>query len=552
MTTASRAAERAKSKSIELAQMRDLLEELASKSDRSALLDVVFGVLEKAEKVIEDQAIEIEHLRKRLFGRRSEKLSPGQLSLFASMMGTLTGQVQPDGDDSADQVGKSSGNSPGKKKKRGKQGRRPLVPTQTHEILVPEDERPCPSCGQPRCTLGHVRSLVIEYTPPKIEVIEFLREKVVCRPCDGEITLAPPPAQRVVDRALPGPQMLSALTVNKAVDGLPLNRTRKIFIRAGLDIALQTLNRWEGYAFKLLEPLILLLRGAVLAADTINLDDTGLRVLDPTAPEGVLKGHVWVFVGRKYDPGGDLEKTLETVFYLYAPTWHASHPEQFLHGCTATLQGDAYRGYERIASGEQGDAVGKLLAGCCMHARRPFVQALESKDPGAIFFVQRFQQLYLIETEARAAKLRADDRLQLRKDRSIPILNEIRERAEQLEALPLISPMKQGVGYLLNQWDKLLVPFRQDGRLEIDNGTSERYLRRVASGRKSWFFAGSNGGAIRFASVLSLVSSAEAAGVDPGSYIANVIQSVDSWPHKHIGDLLPHRWRELKSQQPAQ
>ena len=38
--------------------MRDLLEELAGKNDRGALLDVVFGVLQKAEKVIEDQAIE--------------------------------------------------------------------------------------------------------------------------------------------------------------------------------------------------------------------------------------------------------------------------------------------------------------------------------------------------------------------------------------------------------------------------------------------------------------------------------------------------------------
>ena len=66
--------------------MRDLLEELAKKDDRGALLDVVFGVLQKAEKVIEDQSVEIQHLRKQLFGRRSEKLSPDQLSLFSRVM----------------------------------------------------------------------------------------------------------------------------------------------------------------------------------------------------------------------------------------------------------------------------------------------------------------------------------------------------------------------------------------------------------------------------------------------------------------------------------
>lgn len=550
MATEPRRAERTDKKTIDLVQMRDLLEELAKKDDRGALLDVVFGVLQKAEKVIEEQSVEIQHLRKQLFGRRSEKLSPDQLSLFSSVVGAVTGQAQENVETSSPET-PTQGGSNGKKK-RGKSGRRALTPTETHKIRVPDDERPCPSCGQQRCTLGHVRSLVIEYTPPKIDVIEFLREKVVCRPCDGEITVAPAPVQRMVDRALPGPNMLSTLTIHKAVDGLPLNRTQKIFTRSGLDIPIQTLNRWEGYAFKLLEPIIWLIRSLVLSADTINLDDTGLRVLDPTVVGGVLKGHVWVFVGRKYDPDGDLQKTLESVFYLYAPTWHASHPEEFLRGCPAILQGDAYRGYERIAAENRGDELGRLLAGCCMHARRPFVQALDVKDPSAIFFVQRFQQLYQIEADARSRKLRANDRLQLRLDRSVPVLEEMRERAQELQELPLTKPMKQGVGYLLNQWDKLLVPFKQDGRLEIDNGSAERYLRRVASGRKSWFFAGSKGGAVRFASVLSLVSSAEAAGVDPGSYITHVIQSVDSWPHKQIADLLPHRWREIASEQPAQ
>ena len=43
---------------------------------------VAFGVVLQAEKVNEKQAIEIQHLRRQLFGRRSEKLSPDQLSLL--------------------------------------------------------------------------------------------------------------------------------------------------------------------------------------------------------------------------------------------------------------------------------------------------------------------------------------------------------------------------------------------------------------------------------------------------------------------------------------
>ena len=512
------------------------------------------AVLQLAQKVIDDQAIEILHLRKQLFGRRSEKVARDQLSLFAKVVAAMAEQAA---DDSSSAGGDPPAvDSTNKKNKKNKQKRRPLQPTRTEEIPVPDDERPCPECGVVRCTLGHVRSLVIEYTPPKIEVIEYLREKIVCRPCEGEIAVAPPPNERVIDRALPGPNMLAALVVNKTVDGLPLQQSRKIFKRAGQDIPVGTLSRWEGFAHQLLEPIIQRVRTLVLESDTINLDDTGLRVRDPNVPGGTWSGHIWVFVGRKYDPGGDLSKTRELVYYLYAPTWEAKHPEEFLKGCTAALQGDAYRGYERIASPNRGDEVGKLLAGCCMHARRPFVQALEAKDPMASFFVDRFQQIYKVEERAKADLLTASARLELRRQESLPVMEQIHERARELSNLPLLKPMRAGVTYFVNQWDKLTVPFTKDGRLEIDNGSAERRLRRVASGRKRWLFAGSENGANRFADVLSLVSTADAAGVDAGSYLPSVIEAVSSWPNSRLDELLPHAWltarEEILRQQVAE
>jgi hypothetical protein len=246
----------------------------------------------------------------------------------------------------------------------------------------------------------------------------------------------------LIDGASPGPQMLAALTVNKAVDGLPLNRTQKRFARCGVDLPIQTLNRWEGFAHQLLLPLIERLRTHVQQADTINLDDTGLRVLQAKKKGGSFKGHIWVF----------------------------------------------------------------------------------------------------------ADNLTADGRLALRKQHSVPVLQQMHERAQALSLLPLCKPMKIGVTYLLNQYSKLIVPFTEDGRLEIDNGSAERHLRRVASGRKAWLFAGSERGANRFAGTLSLVSSAEAAGLDPGTYIADVLTKISHWPNKRLGDLLPHRYKALCQQ----
>ena len=517
-----------------LVSLADAIELLTARTGETARDDALLGILKLAQGVIDNQAVEIQYLRKQLFGRRSEKVSRDQMNLFVAVLETVARE--------AETAAATTESKP--KKGQPKKKRVPLRPTRTEEIPVPESERPCPACQTPRSTLGHERSLVVEYTPPKVEVIEYLREKVVCRACEGEIALAPQPKERVIDRALPGPNMLAALVVQKTVDGLPLWRSKRIFRRSGLDIPIQTLNRWEGFAHRLLEPVIDRLGARILEADTINLDDTPIRVRDPDRERGIFAGHIWCFVGKNYDPGGDLRKTIEQVVYTFAPTWEAKYPEDFLAGSKAALQGDAYRGYERIASANEGDRIERLLAGCAMHARRPFVQAFEAGDPLAPFFVDGFRVVYRIEARAREDNLTAHERLDLRRRESLPIMTRMLERANELLPLPLAKPMKNGVTYLINQFEKLVVPFTGDGRMEIDNGSAERRLRRVASGRKAWLFAGSESGAQRFADVLSLVSTAEAAAIDPGTYVASIIQNVDTWPNSRIDDLLPHAWRD--------
>lgn len=523
----------------------DLIEMLTRDGEYLPSKEALTAVLETAQKVIQDQAIEIQHLQKQLFGRRSEKVPAGQQSLFALMIEAIGARVPPpestgEGEGESNDDDKSSDKP---KKSKRKKRRPPLTPTRSVEIPVPDDERPCPQCGVPRCTIGHKRSLVIDYIPARIEVTEYLRETVACKPCEGEVARAEAPSGRAREGAWPGPHLLSALTTNKTVDGLPLQRTRKILKRAGADFAISTLSRWEGFAHEILRPLSKRIAELVRGADVINLDDTSLRVRDAEVEGGVVNGKIWAFIGRHFSPDGDLSKTVEYAAYAYAPTWEAVHPETWLGDSRAVLQGDAYRGYERIASPDRGDGIGRLLAGCCMHARRPFVQALESGDVVARPFVETFQKIYVVEKAAKAQGLTADQRLELRQQQSLPLMRELRARAQDLGALPLLKPMQQGCTYLLNQWDKLIVPFEADGRLDIDNGLAERRLRRIASGRKSWLFAGSKGGAERFADMLSIVSTADAAGVDCGLYLPSIIEHIEDWPARELDQLLPHYWK---------
>jgi transposase len=533
--------------SLDLTRLRDLLEELMAGDRRQPLLDVVLGLLTKCKDVIEEQAFEIAALEKQLFGRKSEKCSDAQLSLFTQILSAVAARAEPS---TLESPGSSTlvpspakgGTKPDGSPKKRKQPR----PTISQVIPVPDEERPCPICGGERHCIGHARSLVIEYTPPKLDVIENLREKLACRRCDGEISTAPTPDGKL-ERSRPGPRLLATLAINKVVDGLPLHRTRRAFGRLGVHIPVQTLNRWEDRGYELAEPVANRIASLVQCADLINLDDTSLRVRDPTIRGETRHGHIWVFAARKFDPGGDLRKTAVFIYYLYAPTWEAKYPQKFLLNSTAILQGDAYAGYGSVAVPLRAGAPKNILVGCMMHARRGFFEAMQAGDPAAFFFIERFQRIYEIEAEAKTTQLTALARLELRRQRSLPLLHEMRSRLEDIRGTPAIKPMRDATRYLRNQWSKLLYPFEQDGRLEIDNGEAERRLRRVASGRKAWLFAGSERGAARFAGMLSLVATAEANDVEPGGYLADILGKLSGdWPNRRLDDLLPHRWKLLQ------
>lgn len=89
-------------------------------------------------------------------------------------------------------------------------------------------------------------------------------------------------------------------------------------------------------------------------------------------------------------------------------------------------------------------------------------------------------------------------------------------------------------------------PFRfvEDGRIELDNNPVERAIRPVALGRKNHLFAGSDGGADRWAVVASLLETAKLNGVEPYAYLKDVLDRMtNGHPLSQIDDLLPSNWK---------
>jgi transposase len=266
----------------------------------------------------------------------------------------------------------------------------------------------------------------------------------------------------------------------------------------------------------------------------IHQDDTGMRVLDREHPKGIKRGHIWALCGGPW------------IVYRYAPNWRGEHPREFLDGYAGVIQGDGYAGINALFTGENAK---ETRAGCMMHCRRYFFDAHKTGDSRAGIALALIHKLYEIEALAKSDALMADARQLLRKDRSLPIMHRLKRWIEGISgSAPPKSPLGKAVTYATKQWESLMVPFF-DGRLEIDNGEAERRLKVLAIGRKNWLFAGSDAGTERIATILTVLGTAVAHGIDPLAYLTDILRRIaDGIPSSSVAELMPDGWAKQHGQ----
>jgi hypothetical protein len=84
--------------------------------------------------------------------------------------------------------------------------------------------------------------------------------------------------------------------------------------------------------------------------------------------------------------------------------------------------------------------------------------------------------------------------------------------------------------------------------LEIDNNIAENAMRCIAVGRKNYLFAGSDSGGERAASIYTIVRTAKLNGVNPETYLRDVLAKIaEGHPINRIDELMP--WRFTRAAQ---
>ena len=109
------------------------------------------------------------------------------------------------------------------------------------------------------------------------------------------------------------------------------------------------------------------------------------------------------------------------------------------------------------------------------------------------------------------------------------------------------SNLAEAINYSLSRWEGLTL-FLSDGRLEADNNTVERSIRGIALGRRSSLFAGDDGGAHTWAVLATLMTTAKLQGLDPFTYLNDVVERIVSGQVKanDLDQLLAWNWKAAR------
>lgn len=416
---------------------------------------------------------------------------------------------------------------------RRRSGRRALdkfenLPVTRRVYELPPEERGCPCCGQPRKEIGEEESWQVEHIPGRFERIQHVRKKYACTQCEAQgepprIQVAAKP-ESAIEKGMAGPGLLAYIVTSKFADYLPLYRLEDIFERQGFEIARSTQSIWCGDVADLVEPLYELMAERVRQAHVIATDDTIMPMLSPGQTQSA---RIWVYVGDQAYPYNVFHFTLNRG---------RDGPKHFLKDYQQVLLADAYGGYNGVVAGNQ-----ITRAGCWAHARRKIVDAEKSAPEIAEAAVCLMGVLYAVEKEAQG--LSASKRLELRQQKSIPILAELREKilAWKEQLLPK-HPMAEACSYILGQWTELTV-FCSDGAVPIDNNVSEREMKRVVLNRKNSLFVGNPRGGKTAAILASLTSTCRRLDIDPQVYLTQLLVNLPLTRMNELHNWLPDQWK---------
>jgi transposase len=387
--------------------------------------------------------------------------------------------------------------------------------------------------------VGEKVTLRLAQRPGSYVVLRYVRPVVKLK--EAGTFSCPPAPPAVLEKSFADVSLLAMILIDKFVFHLPLYRQHQRLLSCGVHLDRSTLTQWVHRVGALLEPVYEALWESVLLSLLLVMDETPIkagRVMRTGVKPGKMKtGFFWPIYGDKN----------EIVFPFFPSRAHGVVRE-LLRDFKGTLLSDGYDAYARFAA--QVDELVHAL--CWSHLRRYFVDAEGVEPVLSAKALDMIRELYEYETVIRKQGLEDEAKLEYRAVHSKPIVdaffNWLAEASEKHLLLPT-SPFTRAVSYGLER-EKGLRVFLEDPRVPIDTNHLEREIRPIALGRRNYLFCWTEVGAKYVGIIQSLLRTCRLQGVDPYTYLVDVLQRVESHPAREVHLLTPRLWKQHFADRP--
>lgn len=392
------------------------------------------------------------------------------------------------------------------------------------EVRHEEEQPVCEKCGAEMREIGEEKVYdELVYVPGEFYVRRHIAKKYKCKKCGQNpendanhtddiekcnIRCAAYP-QPMIPHSFCSPELAAHIIYEKFAKAIPLYRQEKDFNSKGVPLLRATMSDWvciaaEQWCLPVYEKMSALL----IAGNIIHADESVLQVLHEAGRKATNDSRMWVYCNGKMNDRS-------VIIFEYQQTRGGIHPARFLKDFTGFLICDGYDAYNAVT--------GTKRCGCWTHTRRYFVEALP-KDKSAystsvaakaVNFCDR-----ICHEEGLLSKLIAEERYKQRLVKVKPLLDAF---FSWLDAQNISGKGKlaKAVGYALNE-KKYLYTFLDDGNVPIDNNRAENAIRPFAVGRKNWLFNNTERGARCSAILYSIISTAQANGLDAEKYLTEL------------------------------
>jgi len=364
---------------------------------------------------------------------------------------------------------------------------------------------------------------------PASYVVLRYRRPVVKRERDGRIFCAAAPDE-VLGKSIADVSLVVGVALEKFLYHLPLYRQEQRLRASGIRVSRSTLLRVLKEGAELLAPVYEALRKSVLSSGTVTMDETPVRA--GRSKRGKMhRGWFWPMWGDRGE-----------VVFPYAATRAHRVVGDLLEGFSGVLQTDGYKGYLRYAEATEG----LVHAECWAHARRRFVKGRDSEPELCDRALELIGELYREEGRLREEQLTGEALLAARRERCRPVVERFfswLEREKRARILLPSNPFVKAADYVLARTAALMV-FLEHPDVPLDTNHLEREIRPLALGRKNWLFCWTEVGTRVVTIWQSLIATCRLQGIDPRTYLVDVLQRIQVHPASAVEQLIPRLWKE--------